>query len=186
MNLEVYYANGIEYETYLTHLGEYLDLHNLHYRKYEVSPAMRAQIKKLPPQRILVITEPWCGDSLAQIPVVRKIAEEADDWEIRILMRDENKELMDYFLTRGSRGIPVFIFLDENDEVLFRFGPRPEAAQQIFETYREAIKAGKIEKPEVIKKIRMFYAKDRGRSIETELSARFSREIRAHSVTLND
>jgi thiol-disulfide isomerase/thioredoxin len=186
MNLADYYANGTDYETYVAHLGEYRDLHNLHYRKYQVSPAVRAQIKKMPPQRILVITEPWCGDSLAQIPVVRKIAEEADDWEIRILMRDENKELMDYFLTRGSRGIPVFIFLDENDDMLFRFGPRPEPAQQIFETYREAIKAGKIEKPEVMKKIRMFYAKDCGRSIENELSACLAREIRANSATLKD
>jgi hypothetical protein len=72
---------------------------------------------------------------------------------------------MDRFLTNGVRGIPVFLFLDERGEFLFRWGPRPKKTAQIFENYREKISSGEIEKQDVIKKIRVYYAKDRG--IET-------------------
>ncbi len=160
----------MEYSTYLTILGEHLALHQLHYKKYNPAEVFLEEIKWMDRQRILVITEPWCSDSMAILPVIMKIAEATPDWEIKIILRDEYPDLMDHYMTNGSRGIPIFIFFDDNYRELFRFGPRPAAAQSIFDEHRHAIQESKIQKQEVIKMIRKFYAKDRGKSIETELT----------------
>jgi len=186
MRLTEYYKRAMKYDSYLDQLGENTDLHRLHYKKYTVSDSIEQQIKNINRQRILVITEPWCSDSLALLPVIHKIVESAPDWELKVLLRDENPDIMAYFLTNGSSGIPVFIFLDDQDQVLFKFGPRPVAAQQIFDNNREAIMEGKMERQEVIKKIRTFYAKDRGRSIEEELSLHIAQHFPKDKRTLQE
>jgi len=61
------------------------------------------------------------------------------------------------------------IGLDEEYEELFHWGPRPQPAQRIIEDAREDLAAGRIDKAEIHKRIRAFYAKDRGRTIVREL-----------------
>jgi hypothetical protein len=174
MNLKSYFEKALSCDEYVELLGDNLPLHQLHYKKFKISPAEEQIIKGIEPLHILVITEPWCGDSLAIFPVIRRITEINDNWTLKILRRDENPELMDQFLTHNARAVPIFLFLREDGSLIFRFGPRPQAAQAIFETYREEFKAGKIEKSEVIKKIRNFYGKDRGNAILNDLLAAFS------------
>ena len=174
MNLNSYFEKALSYDDYVGLLEDNLPLHRLHYNKFKISPREEQIIKDIKPLRILVLTEPWCGDSLAIFPVVRRIAEINGNWPLKILRRDENLDLMDQFLTRHARAVPIFLFLREDGSLIFRFGPRPRAAQAIFETYREEFKAGKIEKAEVIKKIRNFYAKNRGNAILNELLAAFT------------
>ena len=99
------------------------------------------------------------------LPVLGKLNELAGSWSIKVALRDENPELMEKFLTNGTRAIPIFLFLDEKSNLLFTWGPRIKTAQEIFESYREAINSGEIGKPEVMKKVRAFYAKNRGQSI---------------------
>jgi hypothetical protein len=163
------YNSAMLYQAYIETLGKNLDLHNLHYKKFSINKEIAAKISSFRNVNILVITEPWCGDSLALLPIIRKIAEVNGRWEIKILLRDANLEIIDQFLTKGIRGIPMFLFLDEKGEFLFKWGPRPKKAAQIFEIHRKHIQEGKINKPEVIKKIRIYYAKDRGISTLTEL-----------------
>jgi hypothetical protein len=91
------------------------------------------------------------------------------------MLRDSNLEFMDEFLTRGARGIPIFLFLNEKSDLLFKWGPRPKAASDIFESYRDQINEEKIDKKEVIKKIRVYYAKDRGVTTLTELMEVFDK-----------
>jgi thioredoxin-like negative regulator of GroEL len=169
VNFNTVYSKAMSYNHYVENLGEYASLHHLHYRKFSIEADLISQIRDFKPIKILVITEPWCGDSLALLPIVRKIAEANSQWELRVLRRDDNPEIMENFLTDGTKSIPIFIFLDEQGEIVFKWGPRPKSAYQIFENHREQIKQGYIEKQEVIKKIRTFYAKDRGRSSFREL-----------------
>jgi len=61
----------------------------------------------------LVITEGWCGDSGQVLPFINKIAELNDHIDLKFLLRDENPEVMDEFLTDGSRSIPKLIILDK-------------------------------------------------------------------------
>ncbi len=89
------------------------------------------------PQIWLVLTEGWCGDAAQLIPVMQKMANLNPLITLKLVLRDQNKVLMDLFLTRGSRSIPKLIAVDQNNfEVLFNWGPRPKAAQQLIDDYK--------------------------------------------------
>ncbi|RHW32076.1 thioredoxin family protein [Lysinibacillus yapensis] len=79
---------------------------------------------------ILTITEDWCGDAMLNNPVMRKIAEEAN-LEIRCAFRDADTELIDRYLTNGGRAIPIYLFLNEQGEVIGKWGPRAPELQQL-------------------------------------------------------
>ena len=49
--------------------------------------------------------------------------------ELRVLRRDEYPEVMDRYLTNGSRSIPIVIALDEEFRELGHWGPRPRELQ---------------------------------------------------------
>jgi len=174
MTLKKCFEKGLTPQQYEELLGEQKDLHELHYRRADISEEAVSTLRAHEPRRVLVITEPWCGDSLAILPVVLKLFDQASPSEIRIVLRDQNHELMDRYLTRGGRGIPMVILLDETYEELFHWGPRPAQAQAIFEKHREDIKADRIDKIKVFKKIRNFYGQDRGRTIVEELLQRLT------------
>lgn len=78
----------------------------------------------------LVITEGWCGDAAQNIPAINKMAEASSNIELKFILRDENLEIMDQYLTNGSRSIPKLICLDaENLEEIGTWGPRPSSIQ---------------------------------------------------------
>ncbi|MBL1639695.1 thioredoxin family protein, partial [Klebsiella pneumoniae] len=51
--------------------------------------------------RVIVLTADWCGDALLCVPVMKRISEVANI-EMSLLIRDENLELMDQYLTNGT------------------------------------------------------------------------------------
>ncbi len=128
----------------------------------------------------LVLTEGWCGDAAQIIPVFQKMVDQQPLIDLRLILRDENLELMDAFLTDGGRSIPKLICIDaESKEVLGDWGPRPSEAQaQVM-----AVKAelAQIEDPEARKKryqesqneLHLWYARDKTKSIQREFIAKF-------------
>ena len=81
-----------------------------------------------PRLKLLVITEDWCGTSLAHVPYVARLVDGRPNVEMRIFLRDANPDVMDRYLKRGLyRSIPVFVFFDEQMQELARFiEQRPE------------------------------------------------------------
>ncbi len=113
----------------------------------------------------LIITEGWCGDAAQSIPVIEKIAHENAKIETRYILRDENLELMDKFLTNNARSIPKLIALDaESFKVLEDWGPRPQAAMDYFYEMRES----GMEKPEMMENIQRWYLKNKEQAIQNE------------------
>ncbi|MFC7687370.1 thioredoxin family protein [Ureibacillus sp. GCM10028918] len=101
------------------------------YESFNVNPEDEVfQLLKANKPHILAITEDWCGDAMLNNPVIRKIAEEAD-LEIRCAFRDEDTDLIDRYLTNGGRGIPIYLFLSEQGEVIGKWGPRAQQLQQL-------------------------------------------------------
>ena len=114
----------------------------------------------------LVITEGWCGDAAQNIPIIEKIAAENEGIETRYVLRDENLELMDEYLTNGARAIPKLICLDaETLEVIGTWGARPQAAQELF----YAMKAEGLAKPLMMENLQRWYFADKNQSIQKEL-----------------
>lgn len=117
-------------------------------------------------QTWLVITEGWCGDAAHVVPVLAKIAAASQgEIDLRLVLRDENLDLMDDYLTNGGRSIPKLIFLNEDQEEIGMWGPRPADAQQIME---EGKAAGK-EKAEITIDLQKWYARNRGVQIAEEV-----------------
>ncbi len=162
MNLKSYFEKGVPVEKFEELLGDNKKIHELHYRKFNPDNEKINKIKSVAVINIIVITEPWCGDSLASLPVLKKMGEINGKWKIKVVLRDENPELIDRFLTNGGRSIPVFLFLEEDFSLIFKWGPRPRSAQKIFDESREKLKTGEVDRSVVNIKIRKFYATDRG------------------------
>ena len=75
-----------------------------------------------PRLKLLVITEDWCGTSLAHVPFVARLVDAHPDVEMRIFLRDANPDLMNQYLKHGRyRSIPVFVFFDAQMNEVARF-----------------------------------------------------------------
>jgi hypothetical protein len=113
----------------------------------------------------LILTEGWCGDAAQNIPIIEKIAEENPNIETRYLLRDENLELMDKYLTFNARSIPKLICLDaETFEEIGTWGPRPQAAIDYF----FEMKQQGLEKSQMMENMQRWYLQDGEQSIQTE------------------
>lgn len=119
------------------------------------------------PQVWMVITESWCGDSAQNLPVIAKIAEVNPSITLKIVQRDENPEIMDNFLTNGTKSIPVIAAFSAEGEVKFKWGPRPEGAVEVI----KAAKAEGLVKEKMYEKLHAWYAKDRGVGISSEFES---------------
>lgn len=111
---------------------------------------------------ILVITESWCGDAAHVMPAVQKLITHNNQIEMRVVFRDENPDLMDQFLTNGSRSIAKFIILDKDTlEVMSTYGPRPSEATKLVNEYKEV--HGQLT-PEFKEDLQRWYNKDKGQT----------------------
>jgi len=130
------------------------------------------QVNELSKQTWLLITETWCGDAANSVPVIALLAEQNPNIDLRIVLRDENTELMDQFLTKGGRSIPKLIALDDELNVLFDWGPRPEELQKIYWNWRES--ENRIPYSEFHLVIQKWYNDNKSVSIQEELVEKFS------------
>jgi len=115
----------------------------------------------------LVITESWCGDAAHIVPVLNKMAEFINI-NFRVVLRDENLELMDMFLTNGAQSIPKLIMIDNvSGEVLNTYGSRPEEATKMVIDYKE--KHGSLT-PEFKEELQLWYNKNKGQAIVSDIT----------------
>lgn len=116
-------------------------------------------------QNWIVITEGWCGDSAQNLPALAKIAKVNPLIELQIIERDENLDIMDLYLTNGTRSIPVLISFDENGNEIFRWGPRPKEAQQLV----ARLKSEGMEHDAFVEQLHLWYARNKGVALESEI-----------------
>lgn len=119
-------------------------------------------------QTWLVITESWCGDAAHAIPAMNELTNFTPNIDLKLVLRDENLELMDAFLTQGSLSIPKLIVLDnETEEVVADWGPRPSVATQLVKDYKAEY--GELS-PEFKKDLQVWYNKDKSQNIIEDLA----------------
>ena len=162
-------STGNEQSADLTHYSELNEVRMNRLDKTMVVP--EENIKRL--QEInsemiwLVISEGWCGDAAQILPIIHKMAEQSEKIDLKIVFRDENEELMNLFLTNGTKSIPKLIVLDKNTlEVLGDFGPRPTEAKQLILDYKAT--HGVVDETAKIE-LQKWYLHDKGVSIQREI-----------------
>lgn len=115
----------------------------------------------------LVISEAWCGDAAQNLPILHKISQASDFIDFKVILRDENPELMEQFLTNGAMAIPKMILMDsETKEVINTWGPRPTEATRMVKEYKE--KHGSLD-AEFKKDLQIWYNKNKGLNLQDDI-----------------
>lgn len=189
MSLSNYFEQGLSYEVYrkghVTKITQEKTLpaalqdHYLHYIELNLhrteriektfTPSeemMRSMAKLTQPLRWLILSEYWCGDAAQNVPALASIAKASEGRiTLRLLYRDHYLDLMDAFLTNGTRSIPKVIQMDESGNVLSTWGPRPAAAQQLV----KELKANPQTADTYAEQLHLWYARNRSADLQQEI-----------------
>lgn len=149
-----------------------LNMYRMHRveKTFQVLPDVKAIIESIStPQTWLVLTEGWCGDAAQIVPALNAMAVLNKNIQLSFILRDENLELMDQYLTNGvSRSIPKLVVYDtNNNKELFNWGPRPAEIQKRFYEMKEK----GLPYDEIKEAVHFWYAKDRTYSTQKEISS---------------
>lgn len=134
----------------------------------QILPELEIITKQITEKQVwLVLTESWCGDAAQNVPVLQKLAEMNPLIDLRLVLRDDNDELMQKYLTNGGKSIPKLIAVSADlEKELFTWGPRPANAQVEVKRlldenggFNEKVKEG----------IQIWYNHDKGISMQHEL-----------------
>lgn len=173
---------GISYNLYKRNMAQDLALNddlkikeyiNLNQRRmqrvektYLPSAEIVSQVKNLKHKTYwLILTEHWCGDASQTLPAFNAIAALSEGKiEMKLVYRDQNDELMNAYLTNGTRSIPKLIQLDEHFNVTGIWGPRPTVAQKLV----KELKSNPVTAATYANELHLWYAKDRQQSLEKE------------------
>ncbi|MDQ6595621.1 thioredoxin family protein [Bacillus salipaludis] len=138
MNLNEWFHKGLTTDEYISSMTRNKEEMLSIFEGYRVSEEDQTKLEPLKVKglRAIVITEDWCGDALLNNPILLRISEAAN-MEVRFVLRDQNLELMDQYLTNGtSRAIPIFIFIDQEGNEIGVWGPRAPEIQALVEKGR--------------------------------------------------
>ncbi len=96
------------------------------YAAAQVTPAQaetaRGFVRDL---KVLVVSGIWCGDCVQQCPLLARIAEaNPARIDLRLLDRDEHRDLADRVRLNGGDRVPVVLFLAEDFEFCGMYGDR--------------------------------------------------------------
>jgi thioredoxin-like negative regulator of GroEL len=97
------------------------------YEATRLLPAQSALVASFTREmKVLVVSGIWCGDCVQQCPLLQRIAEaNPARVQLRLLDRDEHKDLSGQLRINGGDRVPVVLFLAEDHELCSVFGDRP-------------------------------------------------------------
>jgi len=112
------------------------------------------------------LTEAWCGDAAQILPIIDKVCQLNSNIDLKILLRDDNPEVINDNLTNGSKSIPKLIILDDNLNKMITWGPRPQILNDFVNEFK---KRPDFSKGEMIKEIQMWYNKDNTKELQSDI-----------------
>jgi hypothetical protein len=127
------FEQGMTYDGFKEHMTRNRERLEENERKVEIRPDDLAAFRELPqPLKVVALAEDWCGDVIANLPVLGRLAKESGTLDVRIFLRDENDDLMQRYLNQGKfRSIPVFAFFDEDMRELGHWIERPASVTEL-------------------------------------------------------
>ena len=129
-------------------------------KTFKVNPEMLENLKsKNFDGKVLIISEPWCGDASATVPAVSEFFAAAGI-EVKIFLRDSDPSLIDQFLTNGTQSIPKILLLNSDFAVKNVWGPRPKYGAELLKKFKENEEA--YPREEFYNDLQVYYAKNRG------------------------
>ena len=159
------FASGFLWEDYMQNSEKNLERFNENYEKMTLDPEDADFFDSITtPLKVLILAEDWCGDVVQSLPPIVRMLERSPSIEYRIFRRDENVDIMDRYLTDGSKAIPYLVIMDAGLNELARWGPRPEDCQSIMRDNK-----GRIPMEEIYPRIRSWYVQHGNGPLVTEI-----------------
>lgn len=132
-NLKPWFEKGMNQYEYINSMQVHKENLLKVYNGFQLDEADKELLHLLQEKELkaIILAADWCGDAMVNLPILMRIADEAL-LETRYLIRDENLELMDQYLTNGkARSIPIIIFVNKEFEEVGKWGPRSPEAQAV-------------------------------------------------------
>ncbi|HEY8825855.1 MAG TPA: thioredoxin family protein [Candidatus Limnocylindria bacterium] len=127
------FDKGLTYDAYKEQMTRNRDRLEANEKLVELSKEDLAGFRALPrPVRVVVLAEDWCGDVIANLPVLGRLAKESGKLDVRIFLRDQNDDIMQRYLNKGQfKSIPVFVFFDDAFRELGHWIERPASVTEV-------------------------------------------------------
>ncbi len=121
------FAQGMTYDDFKAQMTRNRERVEENERRVDISPNDLAAFRGLPkPIHTLVLAEDWCGDVIANLPVLARLAQESGKLDVRVFLRDQNDDIMQGYLNQGQyKSIPVFVFFDGDFREIGHWIERP-------------------------------------------------------------
>ena len=75
--------------------------------------------------KVLIVSGIWCGDCVQQVPLLQRIAEaNSSRIDLRVIDRDQHRDLSGQLRINGGDRVPVALFLSEDFELCSVYGER--------------------------------------------------------------
>lgn len=137
------FSSGFTYDEYKSQMTRNQDKVEANEAAVRLSDDDLAAFRALTgPIHVVALAEDWCGDVIANLPVLGVLARECGTLDLRVFLRDQNKDLMARWLNQGLyESIPVFAFFDDRFTEIGVFIERPASVTAERKSRREAIHA---------------------------------------------
>ncbi len=135
---------GMTYDQYKAQMTRNREQVDQNEKDLQLSPDDIQAFSSLPQRlNVLALAEDWCGDVVANLPVIGRVAEASHGkLNLRILLRDQQpgEQVMNEHLHKGQyKSIPTVIFLDEQFNEIGTWVERPESVTRVREEKRLAL-----------------------------------------------
>jgi thiol-disulfide isomerase/thioredoxin len=127
------FDQGLTYDAYKEQMTRNRDRLEENEQRVDLAKEDVAAFRALPrPVKVVVLAEDWCGDVLANLPVLGRLAKDSEKLDVRIFLRDQNDDIMQRYLNKGQfKSIPVFVFFDDAFRELGHWIERPASVTEI-------------------------------------------------------
>lgn len=133
------FEQGMTYADYKAHMTRNHERLEANEQAVEFDAADLAFFQQLPQLlNVLVLAEDWCGDVIAYLPVLGRLATVSGKLILRVFPRDQHLDLMALYLKQGQfQSIPVFAFFDQDFNEIGHWIERPARVSEMMDQMRQ-------------------------------------------------
>src|SRR5919199_923423 len=137
------FESGMTYDAYKAQMTRNREQFEQNEKDLQLTPEDVQAFRDLPQAlNVMALAEDWCGDVIANLPILGRIAHESGKLNVRIHLRDQEPgtQIMDQYLNHGQfKSIPTFVFLDHDFNELGVWIERPDSVTRLREEKRQAL-----------------------------------------------
>ena len=126
------FAGGMTYDEFKASMTRNRDKVEANEARVRIPTDDLAALKAARPLHVVALGADWCGDVIANLPVLARMARDGGKLDLRLFERDANDDLMSQYLNQGKyKSIPVWAFFDEGWNEVGVFIERPDAVTEM-------------------------------------------------------